>query len=269
VIPAEFDYTRAASVGEAVTLLAEAGDDAKILAGGHSLLPMMKLRLAMPAVLVDIAEIPELRTITEDEDEITIGAATTHAAVAGSDAVRRGAPLLAHAAGLVGDPQIRHRGTIGGSLAHADPAADLPVAALALGAAVTATGPQGTRRIPIDAFFVGYFETALRPDEILTAVHVPRHGGPTWGYQKFTRRANDWAIVGVAATGGRIALAHMAATPVRAHASEQALAAGASVDDAAALADEGTEPGQDLHADAEYRRVLARVLTKRALLGGR
>ncbi len=269
MIPAPFDYVRAASVEDAIRLLSEAGEDAKILAGGHSLLPMMKLRLAAPAVLVDVAQIPDLHGVAEDEGEITIGAATTHAAVAASEVVRRGAPLLAHAAGLVGDPQIRHRGTIGGSLAHADPAADLPVAVLALGGAVTTVGRQGARRIPIDDFFAGYFETALRPGEVLTAVHVPCRPHAAWGYQKFARRANDWAIVGVAANAGRIALAHMASTPVRASAAEQALAEGAGIDAAAASADAGTDPGDDLHADAEYRRVLARVLTKRALLGAR
>ncbi len=269
MIPAAFDYVRAESTDHALALLDEHGDEAKVLAGGHSLLPMMKLRLAMPAVLVDVARVDELRGIREDGEELTLGAGTRHAEVATSELVRRDAPLLAHAAGLVGDPQIRHRGTLGGSLVHADPAADLPVALLALGGAVTVTGPDGSRRIGADDFFVGYFETALADGELVTAVHVPRRPGAGWGYQKFTRRANDWAIVGAAACDGRVALAHMAPTPVRATATERALAGGASTADAAALADQDCEPGEDMHADAVYRRHLARVLTRRALDGER
>jgi carbon-monoxide dehydrogenase medium subunit len=187
--------------------------------------------------------------------------------VATSDLVRAEAPLLAHAAGLVGDPQIRHRGTIGGSLAHADPAADMPMALLALGGSVTVQGPAGTRRVAADDFFLGYFETAAGPDELVTEVRIPRATGQPWGYEKFVRRANDWAIVGAATAGGRIALANMGPVPLRAHAAEQALAGGASADDAAALAADGTEPGEDMHADSEYRRHLARVLTRRALAG--
>jgi carbon-monoxide dehydrogenase medium subunit len=267
VIPAPFDYVAAESAGHALDLLAELGDEAKLLAGGHSLLPMMKLRLAAPAALIDIGGVAELAGIRADGEELVIGATTRHAQVAGSDLVRSEAPLLAHAAGLVGDPQIRHRGTIGGSLAHGDPAADLPMALLALGGSVQVRGPGGTRQIAAADFFVSYFETALGEDELLTAVRVPRAPGQDWGYQKFVRRANDWAIVGVAATGGRIALANMGPVPLRAHAAEQALAGGASIDDAAALAADGTEPGEDMHADPEYRQHLARVLTRRALAG--
>jgi carbon-monoxide dehydrogenase medium subunit len=265
VIPAPFDYVRATSAGHALDLLAEHGDEAKLLAGGHSLLPMMKLRLAVPSVLVDIGAVDELAGIAIDGDDLVIGATTRHADVAGSDLVRTEAPLLAWSAAQVGDPQIRHRGTIGGSLAHSDPAADLPMALTALGGSMEISGPSGTRTIGADDFFVGYFETAIEPDELLTAVRIPRRPGEPWGYQKFTRRANDWAIVGVAATGGRVALANMGARPLRASAVEQALASGASVTDAAQLAAEGTEPGEDIHADREYRQHLARVLTERAL----
>jgi carbon-monoxide dehydrogenase medium subunit len=269
VIPAPFDYLAAGSAAEAVSLLAEHGDDAKLLAGGHSLLPMMKLRLATPAVLIDIGRADGLSGIGRADGELVIGATTRHAELAASPLVRQGAPLLAHAAAQVGDPQIRHRGTIGGSLAHADPAADLPMALVALGGSVELRGPGGSRTVGADDFFAGYFETALAEDELLTAVRVPDAPGQPWGYQKFTRRANDWAIVGVAAAGGRIALANMGPVPLRAAAAEQALAAGASTAEAAALAAEGTSPGEDIHAGRDYRRHLARVLTRRALDGER
>ncbi len=265
MIPAPFDYTRAGSAGHALDLLAEHGDEAKLLAGGHSLLPMMKLRLAVPSVLIDIGALDELAGIDIDGDDLVIGATTRHADVAGSELVRAQAPLLAWSASQVGDPQIRHRGTIGGSLAHADPAADLPLALTALGGSVELTGPGGKRTVAADDFFVGYFETAMEPDEMLTAVRIPRRPDEPWGYQKFTRRSNDWAIVGVAAVGGRVALANMGATPLRATAAEEALASGAAVAEAAALAADGTEPGEDIHADREFRQHLARVLTERAL----
>jgi carbon-monoxide dehydrogenase medium subunit len=265
MIPAPFEYVPAGSAAEAVDLLRRHGDDAKLLAGGHSLLPMMKLRLAMPTTLIDIGGVASLAGIRAQDGELVIGATTRHQAVATSDLVRAEAPLLAHAAGLVGDPQIRHRGTIGGSLAHADPAADLPMALLALGGSVTVQGPGGTRQISADDFFVGYFETAAGPDELLTEVRIPRAAGQPWGYEKFVRRANDWAIVGVAAAGRRIALANMGPVPVRAKAAEQALAEGASVADAAGLAAEGTDPADDIHAGRAYRQHLARVLTRRAL----
>jgi aerobic carbon-monoxide dehydrogenase medium subunit len=265
VIPAPFDYVRAESAGHALELLAEHGDEAKLLAGGHSLLPMMKLRLAVPAVLIDIGGLDELASIAIDGDDLVIGATTRHCDVAGSELVRAQAPLLAWSAAQVGDPQIRHRGTIGGSLAHADPAADLPMALTALGGSVEVRGPGGSRIVAADDFFAGYFETAMEPAEMLTAVRVPRRPDEPWGYQKFTRRANDWAIVGVAAVGGRVALANMGAKPLRALAVEEALSAGAGAVEAAALAAEGTEPGEDMHADREYRQHLARVLTQRAL----
>jgi aerobic carbon-monoxide dehydrogenase medium subunit len=265
MIPAPFDYIAAQSADHALGLLATHGDDAKLLAGGHSLLPMMKLRLATPAVLIDIGGLGELAGISADGGDLVIGAATRHAELAASELVRADAPLLSHAAAQVGDPQIRHRGTIGGSLAHADPAADLPMALVALGGSVELRGPGGTRRVSADDFFAGFFETALEPAELLTAVRVPRQPGAGWGYEKFTRRANDWAIVGVAAVGGRIALANMGPRPLRATAAEQALAGGASPAEAALHAADGTAPGEDMHADRAYRQHLARVLTRRAL----
>jgi aerobic carbon-monoxide dehydrogenase medium subunit len=265
MIPAPFEYLPAESAGDAIDLLTEHGDDAKLLAGGHSLLPMMKLRLAQPAVLIDIGRLDELAGVSVDGDDLVIGATTKHADLAADALVRSEAPLLAYAAGQVGDPQIRHRGTIGGSLSHADPAADLPMALVALGGSVELQGPGGTRSVAADDFFQGYFETALEPDELLTAVRVPRRPGQPWGYQKFVRRANDWAIVGVAAVYGRVALANMGPTPLRATAVEQALAGGAGPAEAASYAADGTSPGEDMHADREYRRHLARVLTRRAL----
>jgi carbon-monoxide dehydrogenase medium subunit len=266
VIPAPFEYVRAESAGHALSLLAEHGDEAKLLAGGHSLLPMMKLRLAVPSVLIDIGALDELSGIVARGDDLVIGATTRHADVAGSELARAQAPLLAWSAAQVGDPQIRHRGTIGGSLAHADPAADLPMALIALGGSVEVMGRGGSSRmVAADDFFVGYFETAMDPGEMLTAVRIPRQPDEPWGYQKFTRRSNDWAIVGVAAVGGRVALANMGPKPLRALAVEEALAAGAAAPEAAAVAAEGTEPGEDIHADREYRQHLARVLTERAL----
>ncbi len=265
MIPAPFEYIAAESPAHALGLLAEHGDDAKLLAGGHSLLPMMKLRLAMPEVLIDIGRLTELAGVRADDGELVIGATTRHADLAASELVRAEAPLLAYAAAQVGDPQIRHRGTIGGSLSHADPAADLPMALVVLGGSVEIEGPGGSRVVTADDFFLGFFETALGPDELLTAVRVPRKPGVPWGYQKFVRRSNDWAIVGVAAVDGRIALANMGAKPLRATAAERALAEGASPAEAARHAADGTSPGEDMHADREYRKHLARVLTRRAL----
>jgi aerobic carbon-monoxide dehydrogenase medium subunit len=265
MIPAPFEYFAASSTEDALALLAEHGEDAKLLAGGHSLLPMMKLRLATPAVLVDIGRLDELAGVSLADGELVIGATTRHADLAGSELVQAQAPLLAYAAAQVGDPQIRHRGTIGGSLSHADPAADLPMALVALGGSVELQGPGGTRTVSADDFFQGFFETAMQPDEMLTAVRVPARPGVPWGYQKFVRRANDWAIVGVAAVDGRIALANMGPTPLRATIAEEALAGGASPAEAAEQAADGTSPGEDMHADREYRRHLAKVLTRRAL----
>ncbi len=265
MIPAPFEYIAAESPGHALELLADYGDEAKLLAGGHSLLPMMKLRLATPAVLIDIGRLEQLAGVQADDGELVIGATTRHADLAAAELVRAEAPLLAYAAAQVGDPQIRHRGTIGGSLSHADPAADLPMALVALGGSVEIQGPGGSRVVAADDFFQGFFETALGPDELLSAVRVPRRPGVPWGYQKFVHRSNDWAIVGVAVVDGRIALANMGATPLRATAAERALAEGASPAAAAEHAADGTSPGEDMHADREYRRHLARVLTRRAL----
>ncbi|MGI8879284.1 MAG: FAD binding domain-containing protein [Jatrophihabitans sp.] len=265
MIPAPFEYVRAGSVEEALALLQEHGDEAKLLAGGHSLLPMIKLHLAMPAVLIDLGRIADLDYVRLDGDTVAIGAMATHAAVAGSDVVAEHAPLLAHAAQQVGDPQVRHRGTFGGSLAHADPAADMPLAALTVGATMVAQGPSGRREIAAEDFFTGFFSTALGEDELLVEIRVPSLAGHGWGYEKFTRRGNDWAIVGAATVARRVALANMGPAALRATVTEQALAGGGSIEDAAAHAADGTEPVNDLHADQEYRRHLARVLTARAL----
>jgi aerobic carbon-monoxide dehydrogenase medium subunit len=272
MIPAAFDYQRASSVDEAVGLLAEHGDDAKLLAGGHSLLPLMRLRLAAPAVLIDIGRLEDLSYVRSDGGQVRIGALCRHHDLATSDELREEAPLLAHIAGQIGDPQVRHRGTIGGSIAHGDPASDLPAALLALRGTLVARGPGGEREIPADEMFTGFLETALAPDEVLTEIRVPAVGSAPWGFQKFVRRAQDWAIVGCAAVLGNggsggpgVGLVNMGPTPLRAAGVEEALRNGASPGDAAAHADEGTEPTDDLNASAEYRRHLARVLVRRAL----
>jgi len=265
VIPGSFEYVRPTSVEEAVAALVEHGDDAKILAGGHSLLPLMKLRLAMPAVLIDISRIPGLSYVRVDGDEVAIGAGTRHHELEKDEVAAAEVPLLPYVASQVGDPQVRPRGTIGGTVAHSDPASDLPTALLALGGTVVVQGPSGRRDIPITEFWLGFFETALEPDELVVELRVPRTGATGWGYEKFTRRENDWPIVAAAAVQGRGALANMAGSVVRATATEEALAGGASIADAAALADQGLEPSSDMHADADYRRHLARLLTRRAL----
>lgn len=268
MIPASFDYQRPASVEEALSLLAEHGDEAKVLAGGHSLLPLMKLRLATPSVLVDVGRLTELSYVRDEGDTVAIGALTRHRDVETNELLSAEVPLLAYTASVVGDPQVRHRGTLGGTLAHGDPASDLPAACLALGATFVLRGPDGERSVPATEFFQGFLETALRPGELLTEVRVPKTGPGGWSYQKFTRRAQDWAIVGVAAvhnghTG--IALVNMGSVPVRATAVEEALSSGASAADAAGAADQGTEPPADLSASTDYRRHLARVLVRRAL----
>jgi carbon-monoxide dehydrogenase medium subunit len=265
VIPAQFTYRRAFTVDEALSLLGEHGEDAKLLAGGHSLLPLMKLRLAAPEVLVDVAPIDELRYVRVEGDTLAIGALSRYHDLHHDNTLREHAPLLAHVAGSVGDQQVRHRGTIGGSLAHADSAADLPAAILASGGVLVVRGPGGERQIPAGDFFVGPFTTPLEPDELLTEIRVPVQTGLGWGFEKFTRRAIDWAIVGVAVVGKSVGLVNMAGTPVRATATEDALASGASIADAAALAAEGASPVTEPHASAEYRSHLARVLTARAL----
>lgn len=265
MIPVGFAYERPASLDAALALLAEHGDEATVLAGGHSLLPVMKLRLAAPELVIDIGRLDELSGIEVDGDEVAIGATTRHTALEHSDVLAAEVPLLAAVARTVGDPQVRHRGTLGGSLAHADPASDLPAAVLALDGAIVLQGPRGTRTVPVTEFWTGVFSTAKEPDELIVQVRVPRTGGAGWAYEKFTRRANDWAIVGVAVVDGRVGLVNMGSTPLRATATERALAGGASIEDAAALADEGTDPPEDLSATREYRRHLARLLTRRAL----
>ena len=269
MIPAAFDYVRAGSASEAIALLGEHGDEAKLLAGGHSLLPMMKLRLAVPSVVVDIGRVTDLSYINDGGDHIAIGALTRHRALETSDLLAAECPLLGHVAGEVGDPQVRHRGTIGGSLAHSDPASDLPAAVLALGGTLVAQGPGGSREIAAGDFFTGYFESALADDEMLTEIRVPKAPGDGWNYQKFNRRAQDWAIVGAAAVtvngGTNVALVNMGSVPLRASATEAALAGGASAADAAEQAAEGTDAPTDLNATPDYRNHLARVLTRRAL----
>ena len=272
MIPATFTYRRPGSVDEAVSLLVEHGDEAKVLAGGHSLLPLMKLRLAVPEVVVDVGGLRELSYVRDEGDVLAIGALTRHRDVETSDVLVREAPLLSHAAGFVGDPQVRHRGTIGGSLAHGDPASDLPAVVLAMDATLVAQGPQGTREISAADFFQGLFETALEPDELLTEIRIPKPRSRGWGFEKFNQRAIDWAIVGVAVSGDdrpSVALVNMGATPLRAAAVERALADGGSVADAAGLAAEGTDPPSDLGASSEYRRHLAGVLVRRAVEAAR
>ncbi|HZH22711.1 MAG TPA: xanthine dehydrogenase family protein subunit M [Geodermatophilus sp.] len=265
MIPSQFDYVKVRSVDEALAALTEHGEDAKLLAGGHSLLPIMKLRLAVPSVLIDISGISDLSYVRVEGDEVAIGAGTRHHELERSEVARAEVPLLPHTAGRVGDPQVRHRGTLGGTVAHSDPASDLPTALLALGGTVVVQGPGGRREVPITEFWTGFFETALSPDELIIEVRVPRTGSAGWGYEKFTRRENDWPIVSAAAVQGRVALANMGGSVMRATATEEALARGASIAEAAALADQGTSPTSDMHADQEYRRHLARLLTRRAL----
>jgi carbon-monoxide dehydrogenase medium subunit len=265
LIPASFTYTRAGSIEEALDLAAEHGDEAKFLAGGHSLLPLMKLRLAMPEVLIDLGRVPGLSFIEDRGDHVAIGALTRHRDLETSGLLTREMPLLAHAAGHVGDPQVRHRGTIGGSIAHGDPASDLPAVVLALDATLVARGPAGQREIPAGDFFRSLFETALEPDELLTEIRVPKPAAAGWSFQKFTKRAIDWAIVGVAVQGSAVALVNMGGAPLRATATERALAGGASPAQAAALAAEGTTAPADNNATTAYREHLARVLVRRAL----
>lgn len=266
MIPAAFDYEVAESAEHAIQLLGQHGDEAKLLAGGHSLIPMMKFRLATPTVLVDVGRVSDLSYIRQSNGHVAIGALTKHEELENSDVLGEHCPMLKHVASLVGDPSVRHRGTLGGTMAHADPASDLPAAVLALGGTLVAQGPNGTREIAATDFFTGLFESALAADEMLTEVKVPVSTGG-WNYQKFNRRAQDWAIVGVAvAEGGKgVSLVNMGMTPLRATAVESALAGGASAGDAAAVAAEGASPTEDNNADVAYRTHLAQVLTQRAL----
>lgn len=277
MIPAPFEYARATSVADALARLAEGGDEARVIAGGHSLLPLMRLRLARPTLLVDIGRLDDLRYIEADGDDLVIGALTTHHELADSHELSEACPLLARTAAGIGDPQVRHRGTLGGSIAHADPASDLPAALLALDASIVAEGADGSRDISAAEFFVAPFTSALGPGELVTAVRVPRVDGARGAYVKFHRRAQDWAIVGVAALvepdGGAvgrasIALTNMGGTPIRAVAVEEALA-GAEGDGAIAAAAarvrELDEPPSDEQASGEFRWHLAEVLIRRAV----
>lgn len=269
MIPAAFDYVRADTVDTALSALAEHGDDTKILAGGHSLIPLMRLRLATPAVIVDVGGIDDLDYIADRGDHIAIGALTRHHSVETSGLLRAEVPLLAAATSHVGDPQVRHRGTLGGSIAHGDPASDLPAVLLALGASLTVAGPDAERTVDADDFFTGFLETDLSETEMLTEIRVPKLAGAGWSFQKFNRRAQDWAIVGAACAhvdgAVRIGLVNMDSRPVRAVAAEDALADGAPIGDAAAVADEGCDPSADGNATADFRRHLARVLVRRGL----
>ncbi|MGH3916911.1 MAG: FAD binding domain-containing protein [Pseudonocardiaceae bacterium] len=278
MIPSSFDYVAAATVEEAVRVLSGVDADAKVLAGGQSLVPVLRLRLAAPATLVDLNRISELRGVREDGDALVVGAMTTHHDVLNDPLVGQHAELLALATRTVGDPQIRHRGTLGGALVHADPAGDLPAPVVALGAEMVIVGPGGRRTVPAAEFFTGLFSTAVGPEEVLVEVRIPKRTG--WGahYEKFHRTAQAWSIVAVAAavlvedeviTQARVALTNMGATPVRASGVEQALtgqpAEAKTIRAAAAHAAEGTSPMSDGSADADYRRHLARVLTRRAV----
>ena len=279
MIPAKFDYVRPGSVDEAIRALVDGGDDAKVIAGGQSLLPLLRLRLAYPDLLVDVGGIDELRGVRDSGDALVIGARTTHYQLVHDPLVAEHAGLLAQATSTVADPAVRHRGTLGGALAHGDPAGDLPAVILALDGTMIARGPNGEREIAAADFFVDYLTSSLEPDEILTAIRIPKLG-PGWGYryEKFHRTAQSWATVGVAAlvrrsngsvAEARIGLTNMGTVPLRATAAEQAAsgaeASRSALNDAAARADEGTEPPGDLHGAPDYRRHLARILTGRAL----
>lgn len=268
MIPAKFDYVRPSSIEDAIGVLSSRGDEAKLLAGGHSLLPLMKLRLATPTLLVDVGRLRGLRYVRDQEDHLAIGALCRHRDLEIDPVLGEHLPLLAHVAGRVGDPQVRHRGTIGGSVAHGDPASDLPAALLALDATYVARGPSGDRLISAAEFSRGFLETALAADEILIEIRVPKKPEARWSFQKLNRRSQDWAIVGVAVVrdvSTAVSLVNMGSTPLRAAGTEAALSSGASAPEAAERADEETDPMSDLNASSEFRRHLARVLVRRAL----
>lgn len=278
MIPPKFDYTRPSSVDEAVSALASGGEDAKVIAGGQSLLPLLRLRFAYPSLLVDLGAVDGLRGVRDLGSSLEIGALTTHYELIRDPLIAAHCGLLAQAAGTIADPAVRHRGTIGGALAHADPAGDLPAVVTALDATLVAAGPGGERSITPAEFFTDYLTTSLAPGEILTAIRVPKLDGWGYRYEKFHVTAQAWAIVGVAALArrsngqvaeARVGLTNMGSVPVRAHAVESAAAgaeaSSAALSAAAGHADEGTSPPSDLRGAADYRRHLARVLTGRAL----
>jgi carbon-monoxide dehydrogenase medium subunit len=268
MIPAPFEYEVAESVEQASELLG-ANPDAKLLAGGHSLLPAMRLRIARPSMLIDLGRLRDLSYIREDGDRIAIGALTRHHDVEFSDLLKEQCGLLPYAASFVGDPQVRHRGTIGGSAAHGDPASDMPSALLALDADFVVRGPERERTVAARDFFVSVFETALGPQDVLTEIRVPKTGSSGFAYEKFARRAQDWATVGVAAVrvngGVNVSLTSMGATPLRASAVEEALRGGADAAAAAEHAAEGASPPSDVNGSSEYRAALAEVLVRRAV----
>jgi aerobic carbon-monoxide dehydrogenase medium subunit len=268
MIPAKFEYEVADSVDHALQLLGQNGEDAKLLAGGHSLIPLMKLRLAQPSMLVDISRLKDLSYVREDGDKVAIGALTCHHDVHHNELLKSACPILAHAAGEVGDAQVRHFGTIGGSVAHGDPASDLPTVLLALEADFVVKGSSSDRTVAAADFFKGLFEVDLSPQEMVTEIRVPRTSGG-WSFQKFHHRAQDWAIVGVSAVASngsaKVALTTMGETPLRARGVEDALSSGADAATAAEEADKGTSPPSDPFGSAEYRKSLAKVLTRRAL----
>ncbi len=278
MIPSAFEYVRPSSLEEALVALAAGGEDAKIMAGGQSLLPIMRMRLGNPSTIIDLGGISDLRGVRDDGDAIVIGAMTTHSDILNDPLISEHAKLIQQATKTVADPAVRHRGTFGGALAHADPAGDLPAVAVALEAEFVLVGPNASRTVPASEFFVDYLETALNDNEVLTEIRIPKHPGWASSYEKFNRVAQAWAMAGVAAlvrrengqiVEARIGLTNMGPTPIRATAVEQALQ-GASDDDAvghaASHAGEGASPSSDLNAQADYRTHLATVLTKRAVL---
>ena len=277
MIPVAFDYEVAESVDHAIQLLGQHGEDSKLIAGGHSLIPIMRLRLAAPSVLIDLDRLEDLRYVRDEGDHLAIGALTRHRDVLNNELVQEHCGIVGYTAGLLGDPSVQHRGTIGGTLAHGDPAGDMPAVISALEGTLVIQGPNGERTVPASDFFQDYLFTDLEPDEVVTEVRVPKLDQNTgWSYKKFSRRSQDWAIVGVAAVveksngnidSARIGLTSMGSTPIRASTVEEALS-GASPDGVASAAEsaaEGTAPSSDDAASAEFRKHLARVWTRRAI----
>jgi aerobic carbon-monoxide dehydrogenase medium subunit len=277
VIPMAFDYEVAESVDHAIELLGQHGDESKLIAGGHSLIPIMRLRLAAPTVLIDLGRLDDLRYVRDEGDQLAIGALTRHRELLFNDLIKEHCGIVGWTAGLLGDPSVQHRGTIGGTMAHGDPSGDMPSVITALEGELVIKGPDGERTVKAADFFQDYLMTDLGEQEVVMEVRVPKLGSNTgWSYKKFSRRSQDWATVGVAAVversngsigSARIALTAMGSTPIRASAVEQALS-GASPDavaEAAQSADEGTSPASDDAASAEFRRHLARVWTRRAV----